>query len=74
MEEDLDHDETRSFKLEESGKFSSYHYTTCQIGLTQTAAAWIRKPNMLKRSSPRDERATPNEIMSTMTANFLFGS
>ena len=74
MEEDLDHDETRGFKLEESGKLSSYHYAKYQIGLTQTAAAWIRNPNKLKRSSPREERATPNEIMSTMTANFLFGS
>jgi hypothetical protein len=70
----LDHDETRGFELDESGQILMGLCTQCQIGLTQTAAAWVMNPNRLKRSSPREARATPVEIMSTMTANFLFGS
>jgi len=42
--------------------------------LTATAAAWVRKPKRLKFSSPWDVSATPVEIISTMIANFLFGS
>jgi len=42
--------------------------------LTATAAAWVMKPMRLKWSSPWEARATPVDIMRTMTASFLLGS
>ena len=41
---------------------------------TATAAACVRNPMRLKRSSPREASATPDEIMNTMTARRLLGS
>lgn len=44
------------------------------MSLTATAAAWVMKPMKLKRSSPREASATPQEIISTITARRLLGS
>jgi hypothetical protein len=41
---------------------------------TPTAAAWMRKPIRLKRNSPCDARATPDDIIKTMMASLRLGS
>ena len=44
------------------------------IVLTATASTWVKKPTKLNRSSPLEARATPEEIIRTMTPSFLLGS
>jgi hypothetical protein len=41
---------------------------------TATAAACVTKPIRLNLISPRDARATPIDIIKTITVNFLLGS
>lgn len=72
MEKDLNHYKSGSFELDMemsiSDKVAGHEIHTA------TAAAWVRNPIKLKRSSPCEARATPDEIMKTMTASFLLGS
>lgn len=71
VKEKLDHDKSRRFKLQ---KLSNLTMLSAPELLTATAAAWVMKPTRLKWSSPWEARATPVEIMKTMTASFLLGS
>ncbi len=85
VKQDLNHHQSRRFKLHarrgSGGKDGwtqpsrpRHNQVIRYIVLTATAAACVKNPTRLNRSSPLDARATPDEIMNTITASFLLGS
>lgn len=73
VQENLDHHQTG--RLELCFAVRNVHDTLdLYTVLTTTARAWTTKPTRSNLSSPLEARATPQEIMRTMTASLLLGS
>lgn len=75
MKKDLDHDEAGGFELQQRAKLAAQGvHNRKPASRTQTAKAWMTKPNMSNLSSPYDANDTPPEIINTMASKRLFGS